>query len=969
MADYYEQSELWDRDLTAQEIERIELVKSIIPNDVKTLLDAGCGNGAISNYLDAYEVTGVDRSKEALKYFKYRKVLGSLDDLPFEDNSFDIVICSDVLEHLPDGVFEDTINELKRVSSKYILIISPNREDLEANQCKCKKCDTVFHMNWHIKSLGVDDIISLFKESYSPLVYTYFGEKWSSEPKVKYLLQRSESKGYKHWENAVCPLCNTNQENKEESFVEIDKLTNKALSDYFSTSTELMMLLSSSKIKNDFFDFDKLNDTQICVLSKNKIDTLSIVSRQFIDTKEDQFVKKTTEFYPQTSYVLKDSNNNWHEKEIDNNKYIVYKHNKSISQHAIFCMPYLQGGEKLFVKYIDVETKNSVSINLFTLDRGYVNLGDIEFFGTQEVKISKMTLPKEFIPLNEGLMFEVVINDGEQVSDIEIPFLSFYIDENKKDIDSLKIEDIQLNNKNFFLHSFKYHLDEANYPILEKDSYIYNSRLKCLYWNIDNTFEAVVDMKESKKGSDIMFDLKQFIDVDKKIKDLEKINRQEIDEIKDELMQTKDELYTVSNTLENLLFKIKHPVKFVSQKVKSKLITEKKDGRKHLVVLTPDVKIDRRTVQMCQSLINNMGIRCTIIAALDEKDDFVTDALKVKRINPKIAKKYKKFRLKWRDNIQVDLEDFYWLHYQYLYMAMQEDADYIMCCDLPVLPAATYASKMKDIPLIYDAHELYPEQAIFDKSKREFYFKVEKEFIQYPNLVITVNKSIAKEMANRYNIKEPEVILNVLDAPASFDIEKKYDYFREKLPIKKEQKIVLFQGGYSPNRNLELFVKSAKYIKDESVVLVLMGFGEFQKELVAIAKEDATLDKKVFFLPAVEQSVLLEYSASADVGIIPYPHIDLNSYYCTPNKLFEFIQAGLPMIANDSPELNRFVKDNKIGYSKKIEDEKDIAQMIDSYFEQNIDYKKMMLEVRNKINWQTEESLFLDMVKETIQNV
>jgi glycosyltransferase involved in cell wall biosynthesis len=285
---------------------------------------------------------------------------------------------------------------------------------------------------------------------------------------------------------------------------------------------------------------------------------------------------------------------------------------------------------------------------------------------------------------------------------------------------------------------------------------------------------------------------------------------------------------------------------------------------------------------------------------------------------------------------------------------------------LPVLPAATYASKLKNIPLIYDAHELYPEQAIFPEERRAFYSLVEKEFIQYPDLVITVNTSIAQEMASRYNIIKPEVILNAVDAPEVFDINQKYNYFRENLPITQEQKIVLFQGGYSPNRNLELFVKSATHIQDESIVLVLMGFGDFGKELEAIAKEDKTINKKVFFFPAVDQSVLLEYSASADVGIIPYPHIDLNSYYCTPNKLFEFIQAGLPMIANDSPELNRFVKENKIGYSKRIETEQDIAQMIDTYFQEKTDYKRAITEARNKINWKEEEKTFIELMQEVL---
>merc|ERR1711941_250938 len=121
----------------------------------------------------------------------------------------------------------------------------------------------------------------------------------------------------------------------------------------------------------------------------------------------------------------------------------------------------------------------------------------------------------------------------------------------------------------------------------------------------------------------------------------------------------------------------------------------------------------------------------------------------------------------WNDGSNLNLEEFYWLHPHYLNMALYEDADYIMCCDLPVLPAAVYASKIKNIPLVYDAHELYPEQAIFPKDKREFYTRIESHFIKYPDLVITVNDSIAEEMSKRYEINKPEVILNALDAPNS----------------------------------------------------------------------------------------------------------------------------------------------------------------------------------------------------------
>jgi len=254
--DYYEQKELWDRELTSQEIERIEIVKKYIPNDVKTILDAGCGNGAISNYLEGFNITAMDRSEEALKYVKNKAILGSLDNLPFEDNSFDMVMCSDVLEHLPDEIYKQTIKEFKRVSKKYILIISPNSEDLEANQSKCYKCGTVFHMNWHIRSISVNDIVNNFRDDFSPVYYSYFGERWASEPEIKYTLARTTGRGYKCWENAVCPMCSTKQKTKIENLKDIDTQCNRLLDGFTNKSTEFIVLLSTIENKKEIFDFD-----------------------------------------------------------------------------------------------------------------------------------------------------------------------------------------------------------------------------------------------------------------------------------------------------------------------------------------------------------------------------------------------------------------------------------------------------------------------------------------------------------------------------------------------------------------------------------------------------------------------------------------------------------------------------------------------------------------------------------------
>ena len=979
MTDYYEQEALWDRDLTEQEIERIELVSEIIPEDVETILDAGCGSGTLTNYIQGYTIVGVDRSKEALKHYKHEQLQSSLDDLLFEDDAFDLVICSDVLEHLPADIYIKTIKELKRVAKKYILIISPNKEDLEANQCKCESCDTVFHINWHIRSLGIEDIITLFRDDYSPLIYTYFGEPWASEPPVKYQFKRSVDKGYKHWENAVCPLCQAQQSFDTEEDEETDQLFNKRLGGFYNRSTEVMVLLSTIIKKNEHFDFDTLLAEEQYLLLKEKNKSATIAHRQYINTGHNAFFKKATCDYPASSYIIHNSENDWIKSVVgDEYKCSLYKDNNSSFQHALFVMPYLQQEQILFVKYIDIETDEQVQINLYCIKEGYVHLKTLDFKGTQEVKIVSVAVPNDITPANPGLQFEIVTVNREAPV-VPVPFLEFYMN------DGCETVRLQFREKVHFHHSqyYFYNCMESkqkladSFLLLNKGDFIYHHRYKCFYWNLN----SVIEFQDDIQIKQIIFkdyyshSNTQRIDcrLDTLAGEQNSLTKQlsGIDnKLDQEIYSLRETLYGFSNTMESLLYKINHPLRVVLDKLRrlkpKKQINPFLKNKKHLVIITPDVNIDRRTVQMCQSIIKEFDIRCTIIAALEGTDNFVTEMLQVKRIDPRRRKNYSLPDGAWKDSLNVDLPKFYWLHSQFLSAAADEDADYMMCCDLPVLPAATYVAKLKNIPLIYDAHELYPEQEIFARDKQLLYKKVENEFIQYPDLVITVNKSIAREIAREYGISEPKVILNALDSTETFNVENRYDYFREKLPIVQKDKIVLFQGGYSPNRNLELFVESAKDIQNDDVVLVLMGFGEYQKELEKIARDNETLDKKVFFFPAVDQSVLLEYSASADVGIIPYPHIDLNSYFCTPNKLFEFIQAGLPMITNDSPELNRFVKENEIGFARKMDNAKDIAEIIDAYFEQDIDYRANILLQRKKICWTVEEARFTAMLQDVI---
>lgn len=297
--------------------------------------------------------------------------------------------------------------------------------------------------------------------------------------------------------------------------------------------------------------------------------------------------------------------------------------------------------------------------------------------------------------------------------------------------------------------------------------------------------------------------------------------------------------------------------------------------------------------------------------------------------------------------------------------------DMIQVHDLPALAAGVELAKKWMIPLVYDAHELYPEQRSFSFIQRRVCARAEKEFIKSCTTVFAVNDSIAHEMATRYSISRPITLINAMDPPTEYHPNTSYNILREKLKLDASRKILLFQGGFSPHRNLEQLIKAMALVKNSDVDLVMMGFGDFETVLKEKANRLGLLNKRIYFLPAVPQSELLQHSASADVGIIPYPHVDLNSYYCTPNKLFEFIQAGLPILANDSPELRRFVHDTGFGLVKPMRSSHQIAAAIDEIFmgaRLYESYKKHLKEQRYAFTWQVQSSVYLGSIKSLLNS-
>ncbi|MCL4562611.1 MAG: class I SAM-dependent methyltransferase [Chloroflexi bacterium] len=210
---YYEIPSHWeDRKFPESEIERFERTSRLIPGDVKTIADIGCGNGLFLKYLHEqsqrdFRLVGADRSLTALQHVAGDKVRASIDSLPFADNEFDLVTSLEVLEHLPIDVYNRSLRELSRISRKYLIISVPYSQDLSRSLVECPECHSQFNPNYHVRSFNEVQMANLLNDfSCDCIDVNTIGMS------VSYLNYPIEIFGYRkpqklQYLNTYCPVC------------------------------------------------------------------------------------------------------------------------------------------------------------------------------------------------------------------------------------------------------------------------------------------------------------------------------------------------------------------------------------------------------------------------------------------------------------------------------------------------------------------------------------------------------------------------------------------------------------------------------------------------------------------------------------------------------------------------------------------------------------------------------------------
>jgi len=203
---FYEQTGIRKENVNSEE--RVPITLEMVPLEVKSCLDLGCGDGTILDKLDAqWFKVGLDISYNALFNNKVeRKVLACSSMLPFRSNSYDLVICTEVLEHLPSEQFEFSINEIQRVAKKNILVSVPFQEDLNRKQACCPNCGFIFHIHMHLRSFNPSQLNTMFT-NFFPKHYRFSKTLEKSYPAWLLEVRRKYGRRWEWDENALCPQC------------------------------------------------------------------------------------------------------------------------------------------------------------------------------------------------------------------------------------------------------------------------------------------------------------------------------------------------------------------------------------------------------------------------------------------------------------------------------------------------------------------------------------------------------------------------------------------------------------------------------------------------------------------------------------------------------------------------------------------------------------------------------------------
>ena len=255
-----------------------------------------------------------------------------------------------------------------------------------------------------------------------------------------------------------------------------------------------------------------------------------------------------------------------------------------------------------------------------------------------------------------------------------------------------------------------------------------------------------------------------------------------------------------------------------------------------------------------------------------------------------------------------------WRQWRRAVLAATTEADVYHGHDLTGLGVAVAAQRRFGGKVVYDSHDLFVDagsNARRPRAVRRVLTELERRWYQRADLVVTVNQGLADELRRRYGRKPIAVVHNCVSV-SEWVPDRTVGPLRRAIGIDADTPLVLYHGGFTANRGLGVLINAMRQPGLERAHLALLGYGPMEEELRRVAGGSAS-GGRVHVLPAVPPTELDRYVADADIAAMVNQPVSKNEILSTPNKLFESIAAGVPIVTSDFPMRRAIVLDNDDG--------------------------------------------------------
>ncbi|MCL1937656.1 MAG: glycosyltransferase [Candidatus Azobacteroides sp.] len=358
------------------------------------------------------------------------------------------------------------------------------------------------------------------------------------------------------------------------------------------------------------------------------------------------------------------------------------------------------------------------------------------------------------------------------------------------------------------------------------------------------------------------------------------------------------------------------------------------------VSVTNDLVTDQRVHKVCLSLAQQ-GYQVKLVG-------------RKFRSSPALKRDYRTDRLRLFFNHSF----FFYAEYNFrlFFYLLFDRADLFLSNDTDSLPANYLASLIRRKPLLFDAHEMFPElpEVTDRKFVKAVWTWLEDRIFPHLKNAYTVCQSIADIYNEKYRI-QMQVVRNIPFAGSA-----------PKQPLlidAKGKKVLLYQGAVNVGRGIEWVIEAMPYLDD--FVFYVVGGGDILNELKGRV-DRLNLNDRIVFTGRIPMEKLPAYTQCADIGINLLENRGLNYYYSLPNRIFDYIREEIPVLASDFPEIRKIVNHYGIG---TLVDHYDPLFLADTI-------KQMALKEKNtagfnaankELTWENESVTLLQVVENAIR--